>query len=345
MRKVFVALNQCKPGMEVAETLYNDLGAVIIQEDTILDPHLIRKLYNLGIERIKIYKQAPEVIFTKQTGNFQEQHNENIKAIKSTLHDISSGKSLDYEKVNEVSESIFDKINENRDIVGCLNQIQSVDDYTYTHSVNVSLICMLIGKWMKFGPVMIKDILQAGLLHDIGKSKVPSEIIKKPGALSSEEFAEIKKHPIYSYRILENVPGISKDICMGVLMHHEREDGSGYPVGAKSEQIHPFAKIIAVADIYDAMTSERTYKEKQAPFKVFELMERHSFGVLDINVMNAFLSNIAAYYIGDFVRLSNGVIGEIIYINPRQVSRPLIRTGKEYIDLTQYSELSILELI
>ena len=204
---------------------------------------------------------------------------------------------------------------------------------------------MLIGKWLKYSPDMIKELLQAGLMHDVGKSKVPIEIINKPGALTSEEYEEIKKHPIYGYRILENIPNIHKDICMGVLMHHEREDGSGYPVGAKSSKIHHFAKIIAVADIYDAMTSKRSYKEREAPFKVFELMERHSFGVLDLNVMNAFLSNIAAYYIGDFVRLSNGDIGEIIYINPRQVSKPLIRTEKGYIDMVEDPELHILELI
>lgn len=128
-------------------------------------------------------------------------------------------------------------------------------------------------------------------------------------------------------------------------MHHEREDGTGYPMGVKGPQIHDFAKIIAVADIYDAMTSVRIYRGRETPFDVFGLMENGVFGVLNPIIINVFLSNIASYYIGDLVLLTTGDIGEIIYINPRHISQPVVRVGGSYIDLTVERKIKIRELI
>lgn len=345
MRKVFVSVYECVPGMMMAETIFNEYGAVIVAENTILDTHLIKKLDNLGFLKVKIYDQNSNVVSASSAEIFKAQYNENVDAVKDILHDISVGNNINIESVNTVSDSIFIRLNENRDIVGCLNQMRSVDEYTYAHSVNVSLLCMLIGKWLKFDINKVKLLVQAGLLHDIGKSKVPPEILNKPGELTPEEFEEIKKHPLHGYRVLEGTADIHKDVSMAVLMHHERDDGSGYPLGAKGSQIHEFAKIVSVADIYDAMTSARVYREKGSPFEVFELMENNTFGVLDPVTVNAFLNNIASYYIGDFVRLSSNEIGEIIYINPRHISQPLVKVGEKYIDLTIETKIKILELM
>jgi HD-GYP domain-containing protein (c-di-GMP phosphodiesterase class II) len=345
MRKVFVSVYECEPGMMMAETIFNEYGAVIVAENAILDTHLIRKLDNLGFLQVKIYDQISNLITASSSEIFKVQYNDNVDVVKDILHEISADKKINVESVNNVSDSIFMRLNENRDIVGCLNQIRGVDDYTYAHSVNVSLLSMLIGKWLKFDPNKIKLLVQAGLLHDIGKSKVPSDIINKPGKLTHDEFEEIKKHPLYGYRVLEGIDKISKDVCMGVLMHHERDDGSGYPLGAKAPQIHEFAKIIAIADIYDAMTSARSYREKGSPFEVFELMENNAFGVLDPKAVTTFLTNIASYYIGDFVRLNTNEIGEIIYINSRHISQPVIKVGNRYLDLTLDTKIKIVELI
>ena len=201
MRKVFVSVYECIPGMMMAETIFNEYGAIIVAENTILDTHLIRKLDNLGFLKVKIYDQTSNVVTASSSEIFKAQYSENVDAVKDILHDISIGKNINIESVNNVSDSIFVRINENRDIVGCMNQIRSVDEYTYAHSVNVSLLSMLIGKWMKFDLRKVKLLVQAGLLHDIGKSKVPPEILNKPGELTHDEFEEIKKHPrTYSER-------------------------------------------------------------------------------------------------------------------------------------------------
>lgn len=345
MRKVFISVQECLPGMEMAETIFNEYGAVVVGERTILDAHIIRKLSNLGILKIKIYEHEQNFAIANDSEFFKAQYNDNVEVVRDVLHDISIGKNINIEKVNNVTDSVFIRINENRDIVGCINQIRGVDEYTYTHCVNVSLISMLIGKWLKLDSRKIKLLVQTGLLHDIGKTKVPIEIINKPASLSNVEYDEIKKHPVHGYRIIEQTTNINKDVGLGVLMHHEREDGTGYPMGVKGQQIHDFAKIVAVADIYDAMTSDRIYRERKSPFDVFELMENGVYGVLDPVVVSVFLSNIAAYYIGDLVLLTTGEIGEIIYINPRHISQPVVRVGTKYIDLTIERKVKISELI
>ena len=345
MKKVTVDINQCKPGMQIAETIFNDYGAAIITEDTILDAHILEKLKNLNINKFKVYDEAYNVIKSKSTEIFNAQYKENLQQVKEIMHDISSGRSINIEKMNDISRSIFLRINENRDIVGCINQMRKVDEYTYTHSINVSLLCMLIGKWLKYDLKTIRQLVQAGLLHDIGKIKVPDSILNKPDKLTKYEKEEIAKHALYGYRIVEDFEEIDDNVRKGILMHHEREDGSGYPMGLKGNQINKFAKIIAIADTYDAMTSNRVYKQKESPFAVLEYLEKDSYGFFDTKIVSIFLKNIAAYYIGDYVRLNTGYTGQIVYVNPMCVSKPIIKVGNEYIDLLVEKDLSIIELI
>lgn len=242
-------------------------------------------------------------------------------------------------------DSVINMADEKMDLIRSMNQIRSSDEYLYTHSMNVAMLSMLIGKWLKYEDKKLQALVQAALLHDIGKIKVPLEILNKPGKLTDAEYEEMKKHSEYGYRMLEEKGNISMDICLAVLMHHEREDGSGYPIGAKSNRIHDFAKIIAVADIYDAMTSERVYKERESPFEVFELMEEKTIGQLSVEVVLTFLNNIASYYIGDLVMLSNGETGEIIHINPRHVSKSIIKAKEKYLDLSVEKDIKIKYLI
>lgn len=345
MRKVFVSVNDCRPGMKLAEDIFNEYGAVIITESTILDSYIIGKIISLGLKKIKVYDQTGDMIVVSGAELFRAQYNENVQIVKKVLHDISTGKEINSDRVNEATDSIIIRINENRDIVKCINEMRETDEYLYTHCINVSLLAMLIGKWLKYDYTRIRSLVSAGILHDIGKSKISQDILNKPGPLTTEEFSEIKKHSVYGYKIAEAMPGLNDDILKGILMHHEREDGTGYPFGLKSEQIHDFGKIIAVADIYDAMTSNKAYRSMVCPFEVIEHMEKENFGILDHRVVSIFLKNIAAYYIGDFVKLSTGDIGEVIYINPNNISKPIVRIDDVFFDLANEKEMRILELL
>jgi len=345
MKKVFVSIYDCKPGVQIAEDIYNANGVLIAAKNMILDESTIRRIENLGIIRINVYENNDDMIVASGTELFRAQYEENVETFKSIFHDISTGRDIGPDRVNRATDSIIFRINENRDIVNCVNDMHDSEEYLYTHSVNVALLSMLIGKWLKYDYKRIKSLVTAAFLHDIGKVKIAPEILNKPGRLTEDEYAEVKKHSTFGYKIVDQMPDMNDDILKGILMHHEREDGSGYPNGLKGQQIHPFAKIIAVADIYDAMTSNKAYRNMICPFDVIETIEKDYFGVLDHRVVSVFLHNIASYYIGYFVKLTNGDIGEIIYINQNNVSKPIIKANNQFIDLTVKKDIKIVELI
>lgn len=345
MKRVFMSVNDCKPGMTIAEDIYNEYGAVIIPEGTILEEYAIERVKKLGLVRIRMYDSTGEMIEASGTDLFRAQYKENLNTVKGVLHDISAGKQIDSQRVDQTTRSILSRINENREIVSCLSEMRTIDEYLYSHSLNVALLCMLIGKWLKFDYTKLKSLITSGFLHDIGKSRIAADILNKPGSLSDEEYEEIKKHTVYGYKIAETAAGVNDDILKGILLHHEREDGSGYPFSMKGENIHEFGKIIAVADVYDAMTSTRVYKAKQCPFDVIEIISVDHFNTLDNKITSVFLKNIASYYLGESVILSNDVIGEIVYINPFNISRPIIKSGNTYIDLVSQKGLRIREVI
>jgi len=345
MRKVFVHISDCVPGMRIAEDLFNEKGAVIIAKNMILDSRMIDSIKKLGLDRIRVYDDSDETIVVSGTELFKAQYNENIDTVKNVIHDISQGKKIDGEVIMNTTDSMLSRINENWDIVSCINQMRSVDEYLYTHSINVALLAMLIGKWMKYDYYNLKSLVNAAFLHDIGKSKIPSELINKPSSLTDEEYEIIKKHPMYGFTISERIPELNEDTQKGILMHHEREDGSGYPFGLKRDKIHRFAKIIAVADVFDAMTSNKCYRSMICPFEVIEYMEKDCFNTLDQQVLKIFLKNIASYYLGDYVKLSTGDVGEIVYINPFNVSKPIVKVDDIYIDIAREKDVKILELI
>ena len=342
--KLSIAVEKCQIGMKIAETIFNNYGGIIVSQDSILDHHTIKKLQMLDISKIKIYELSNENIEENGEG-FKIKYDAQVENVKDIIKDISAGKNLEMEKINIIVDSVVGSVKENRDIVSCINEVRDADEYTYTHCMNVSLLSMMIGKWLKLDQKKIQDLAYTGILHDIGKAKIDPAILNKPGKLNDEEYEEIKKHVVYGYRLIENIPDVSKNIALGVLMHHEREDGTGYMLKATGEQIHEYAKIVAVADVYDAMTSNRVYRAKQCPFDVFESIQNGTFGKLDIKICNTFLNCIANYYIGDICKLNTGEEGEITYINPINIARPLLRLDNVYIDLSKETDIKIVEVL
>lgn len=339
-----IHIAEAEPGMIAAEDIYNNFGAILIHKNTILDFYSISKLEYLSIDSLKVYKEyTPKIIDESDIAII---YDENFSDFKSMVKDIGNGKSIDTVRVQNIVGELKENFTSVNDIITSLNRIRNTDDYTYSHSLNVSLLSSLIAKWLGMGEIQCKLLSYCGLLHDIGKSRISPEILNKPGALTAKEFEEIKKHPVIGYKILENNVAIHKDVAYGVLMHHEREDGSGYPFGVKSPQITLFAKIIAIADMFDAMTSNRVYKKRQTPFDVFQIYESEYLTKCDTHILLTFLKRIASFYIGSKVRLSNDLWGEIIFINDKAISKPMIKLeDSSIIDLSKEPDISIKELI
>lgn len=346
MIKKIINLRECKPGMILSEPIYNKHGTKMVSANTKLNEFIIDKLSRINIEELSIYE--PENIISKKEKakkQFSDIYENNVEGIRSIFLDISSGKEIHSIEVDKITDKIMKSSVEKRNIVDCINDIKMVDDYTYYHCINVSMLSVLIGKWMDKRVSVIKDLAMAGILHDIGKIKIDQTILNKKGSLTEDEIAEIKKHPVNGYNIIKAKRHIPKEVKDSVLMHHERLNGSGYPFGVKEDEISFYSRVLAIADVFSAMTSNRSYRKKFSPFTVIETLEKQYIGALDASILRTFIANIYPYYIGRRVILSNGISGELVYINPLMHSKPVIKTSTGFIDLNDRPDLIIDEML
>lgn len=360
MRFIKIFTSQAIPGMVVAEDIYTKDNHLIISKDTTLTDKIITRLEFYSITDISVFSDTN--LITAESDFVQSSYYEEIKKseafqrfhlaykntvgeFKNTLDNIvTEQKEVDTDNLLADVSKILYQCNSNIELFNMLHCMRQYDDTTYVHSLNVSLICNIIGKWLHFIPEDLEVITLCGLLHDLGKLMIPSKIISKPSKLTDEEFSTIKTHTIRGYNLLKSKK-IDPRIKHAALMHHERCDGSGYPYGFYSDQIDPFAKLVAIADVYDAMTCARVYRGPLCPFDVVSIFETEGFTKYDPKYIMTFLEGIVQTYIHNSVRLSNNMIGEIVLINKLELSRPVVQVGDQFIDLTKHRDLSIESLI
>lgn len=224
-------------------------------------------------------------------------------------------------------------------------ELRSKDEYTYRHTICVGIISTMIGKWVGLGPADLSELALGATLHDIGKTKITRSILNKPGKLTFEEYEEIKKHTIYGYEILKGTPEIDLGISLIALQHHEREDGRGYPLGLKGNKISNSAKIVAIADVFHAMSSSRVYHKAEPYHHVIKQMQNDVFGKFDPKIMLVFLYNMMSSLVGQNVLLSNGAVGSIILIDPYEPLRVLVKTKNKIIDLKKERQVEISRIL
>ena len=190
----------------------------------------------------------------------------------------------------------------------------------------------------------LKVLVTCGLLHDIGKLRVPNDIITKPGKLTVQEYEIVKKHPQYGYEMLKDKK-LDRRVKLAALQHHERFGGTGYPYGLMGSDIEYFSSIVAVADVYDAMTASRIYRAPICPFEVVKMMYQDAFTKFDPIYAIPFLKNVVASYIGTNVKLSDGRTGNVVLINDNALDKPIVQCGNDYVNLSKNSGLSIVSLM
>ncbi|BCJ86016.1 HD-GYP domain-containing protein [Effusibacillus dendaii] len=263
---------------------------------------------------------------------------EQIKEIFLSLH------SSEHVPIDQITSDIIPAIKqatENTGVFKLLAELQSKDDYTYRHNIAVGVIATLIGKWLNLDEPDLSHLTLAATLHDIGKVKIPLEIFNKPGRLTDIEYRLIKKHAQYGYNILKNSKGIPHRVALVALQHHEREDGGGYPAGLTGEHIDTFSKIVAVADVFHAMTSKRTYHEARPFYQVISEMREGGFGQLDGTITLTFIQKIMEQMVGEYVTLTNGRQAKVILINQYDPANPLVQVGNQFIDLSKDTAVHI----
>lgn len=362
------SIKDLTPGMYTASPVYSKNGQLIIPEHTQLTTQQIFHLEFYGIEWVSIIPEeevtdsirdsageninddltsySQKLKRSREFHEFKVDYNKKTRILETSLNDIIT-KNAAVDAVSLLSQvsSLYQNQLTSLSVFDMLHNMRQVDDSTYAHSINVALISRMMGKWLELPEDDLDVLTTAGLLYDIGKCMIPVEILQKPGPLTADEYDEVKKHTILGTELLEH-QNLDSRIKTTALLHHERCDGSGYPMRYKTDQIPYFAKIIAIADVYDAMTSDRCYRKGLCPFEVITIFEREGFVKFDPTCLFTFLTHIIDTFMGNCVLLNDGSFGKIIFINKQSLSRPVIRTAaNEYLDLAKHPELYIQAII
>ena len=241
------------------------------------------------------------------------------------MHDVRLGQRMEMHQVESIVDQMVSSVLRNKDALVSLLRIKEVDEYTYVHSISVSALCISFAQGLAFEAAQIKQIGIGGLLHDIGKMKVPPDILNKPGPLTEKEFEIMKRHVKDGETTLEQYPNLDQDCTCVTSHHHERLDGTGYPAGLKGDEISEFGQIAAIVDIYDALSSERCYKNALPPTAALKKLYEWSPSYLNRELVEKFIAHIGIYPIGTLVRLENSLLAIVVDHGEKNLLHPVVR--------------------
>ncbi len=362
MTKQSIATNKLIPGMILANSVYNNADQLILPKGSRITEESITRLQFYEIDRVLIESLVPiepleEDIFlttyservksSEEFTNFKKQFDDTTETMKFTLDEVAAGNSSSglVEELFSSATNLINTSENNLELLDMLHNMRESDDATYTHSLNVSIISAIIGRWLHMSEEDINTLTIAALFHDIGKLLIPQDILQKSSKLTNEEYEILKTHPYKGYQLLK-YSGMGEQIALAAMQHHERCDGSGYPGKLTKNNINSFAKIIAIADVYDAMTAARAYRGPLCTFEVLSTFESEGYRCYDAAYLVPFMYNIVNSYINNTVRLNNGQKGEIIMINKNALSRPVVHCeGQIYHDLLREKDLKIVAIL
>lgn len=344
-----VRVSKSLVGKVVARTVYAADGRTLLGAGTVLTPAFIDGLIRWGYSYIAVEDELlkglePSDVISEVTRVIA------TSTVQNSLSRAARGETIDHNLTTRAVEDILNDVQSNEKVVVSLHKVRSFDDYTFVHSVNVCVLTILLGQGLNYHRFNLTKLATGALLHDVGKIRIPSDIINKPGKLSPQEFEIVKTHPMRGFELLsKNMSFVSAHVA---LQHHERIDGSGYPRGLQDESIHEFGKIAAVADVYDALTSDRPYRKAMTPAQAMAEIGKMKNG-FDLYLVDLLKKRLALYWEGSIVSLNDRRIA-VVLKQTTDPARPVIRVlstseGKlaepEDIDLRNAPELEIVALL
>ena len=325
----------------VLETdIYTDKGVLLCPRMTVVNERVLQSLnhykgficatitYQTEGEDEPELEKDDSFEFDSLVKNYIE---DGIETLYNNLDDVDTV----IKTTDSIATDVVGRINTSKELGINLAKLKVSDEYTYKHSVDVGTMAGLLARRLQMNDNFIKDITVAGFLHDIGKEKIPAEILNKPAKLTDEEFAIMKMHPVHAYQMLMNTSDITEEIRQGVLNHHENVDGTGYPRGLTDLQIGKMGKILTIVDVFDALVTVRPYKNAKTPAQAIEIMYTMS-NKFDVEYFRAFLSIINAYPNGTYIKLSNGETALVLKQNKTYPLRPIVKIKEtdEIVDLS-----------
>jgi putative nucleotidyltransferase with HDIG domain len=380
-----VKTSELKPGMILKEAIYNEESAIeLLSRNTIITQRHIYLLENANIENViiksedededkddeeefdleeirkivegdidveeilvNVVNQNMKINILTGEGNkpIDKKHEETIHETREMFNQLTNTNTLDIEKIEENIKEMLPDMIRNNDVLMRLNQLKRSDDYTFEHSLRVSILAANIAKWLGYSNKQIEEVAQAGLLFDIGKMKVPQYILKRENNLTDEEFNIIKKHTQLGYSILLRTKGVSSSVKYAALQHHERMDGTGYPLRLRSGQIHEYAKIIMICDVFDAMISKKPYGRGFSKMEAAEYLNWNTSSSFDTKIVYILIHKISEYMLGKKVILNTGEVGKIVFVDVNYPTRPTIQLEDRIIDLSIEKNIKIIKIM
>ena len=348
MQRVSVGL--LEPAMVAAKNVRSASGRLLVAAETHLTETMVEKIQKAGIGSIYVRNPLFQSIHIPDIVA-EDLRVKAVMTLQTAVANYRKTKQLDVYPLKQILRDLVNEIIRNRDSMVHQLDMRTYHDYIYAHSVNACILSVLIAVNMNYTEGKLNDLALGTILHDIGMMMLPEEILLKMGNLSPEESKRVQLHPEEGFDILRTVREIPTTTAHISFQHHERVDGKGYPRNLTADKIIEFAKVASVADIFDALVSDRPYRKGMLPHEAYEVMMTLANIYLDPDILHLFLTYVAAYPIGSVVQLSSGHYGVVTKVQPRLQVRPQIRlltnqNGKllekpEEIDLTEHLTLMI----
>ncbi|MCM3744540.1 HD-GYP domain-containing protein [Sporosarcina luteola] len=363
--EVYKTISELRTGIVIKEDVYCKTKYPILRKDTVLMLEHIEVLQAFGVQRVKVEERvaqkdipdsekspsmnAADILENIPVSMYQlrKEYNEVVRNYKKEFSNWRAGQRPDVPKIRGFIIPLIEKFIKQKQMLTMLNDFSNPEEYIYHHSVAVGILAAAICNQMGYEKGDALQLGLAGALADCGMAKIAPSILEKTAFLTKEEYNEVKKHTLFSVKMIQDTPLLRQDMKVAILKHHERLDGSGYPRGEKMDTISVFSQILAVADVFHAMTSERLYRVKHSPYKVIEMIKEEEFGKFDIKVVEALHRLVGNLSIGTRVKLTDGEVGEIMFIHRDTPLRPMVKKEVDgsLIDLATHRSIAISKIV
>lgn len=343
-------VEQLDIGMIIGKSVCTKDGTLLFAPGTVVESFHLKQMLDLGIDKVEV--KACDQGFPADNELIRQ---EVVQTVRRIFRDITLTNTPEQGTVKQAIKDIFRRVLKDKCVMLHLNEVRGLDSYIFTHSVNVSMLSLIMGLFLKLKGDQLRNLGLAALLHDVGRSKVPKTILYKPAQLSAEEYKKVKKHAISGYELLRSCQQFDESIALTALQHHERLDGSGYPYGISGDKIGMFPRIVAVADVFDALLSDRPFRKAFFPHQAVEIIVNSASGQFDPDIIKVFVENVAIYPLGSVVLLNNGETGVVVDMNKGRQTRPVVRimydgdrrklSSIREVDLSKFPDLFITKIL
>jgi len=354
---VSVKVDQLKLGDKLLEDVLTPLGSTLLLKEKVITERELDILIAFMVEKVEIAVPAFEEIMNKdeaavkqaakqeeRISSFYNEYEKMVEMLRQLSHLVNANQPIPLMDLRKQLNNIFEHIGE-YNLITFAPAFSNNHDYMLHKGVVTSLTSYLLAQWIGLPQKDWMQVALAGLLMDVGNIKIDPDILNKPDKLTEKEKQVIKKHTILGYQILRPITALNDGVKLAALQHHERVDGSGYPNQFVGNQLHPYSKIVAIADIYHAMTLNNVYRKPISPYLVLEQIQSDAFGKLDPVYVRTFIEKVAKFNTGTKVKLNDGRIGEIVFFERDHPTRPWVSVNNTIVNLTVERSLHIIEII